>query len=167
MATSLRCVHTLVIVRHNLVQPGTILVIFIYRITLSYEDQQVLRTRRGGKAVVMVASGSAAPQCNDGHRGDTSPRFVVSLSHIILSRLGAHILTGTLLDRHARQHLGEQSCTNPLSFSFSPDCSLVASTTTLSLQYATLLVIGDFTLLMIYSEILTKWVCLSSSEEAE
>jgi hypothetical protein len=46
-----------------------------------------------------------------------------------LSRLGAHILTGTLLDRHARQHLGEQSCTNPLSFSFSPDCSLVASTT--------------------------------------
>ena len=55
--------------------------------------------------------------------------FVVSLSHIILSRLGAHILTGTLLDRHARQHLGEQSCTNPLSFSFSPDCSLVASTT--------------------------------------
>ena len=54
---------------------------------------------------------------------------VVSLSHIILSRLGAHILTGTLLDRHARQHLGEQSCTNPLSFSFSPDCSLVASTT--------------------------------------
>ena len=59
--------------------------------------------------------------------------LVVSLSHIILSRLGAHILTGTLLDRHARQHLGEQSCTNPLSFSFSPDCSLVASTASFSL----------------------------------
>ena len=58
--------------------------------------------------------------------------FVVSLSHIILSRLGAHILTGTLLDRHARQHLGEQSCTNPLSFSFSPDCSLVASASSTS-----------------------------------
>ena len=33
------------VVRHKLVQPRTILVIFvIYRITLSYEDQQVLGT---------------------------------------------------------------------------------------------------------------------------
>ena len=92
------------VVRHKLVQPRTILVIFvIYRITLSYEDQQVLGTlaHYDGREGMYEAASMRGRTASRGHSLQ-QPR-VVSLSHIILSRLGAHILTGTLLDRHARR----------------------------------------------------------------